>query len=454
MRCKFVGTEEQYPSQSANLCIHHRFSLSMSSTLFEFAQESDRNDAFAPFRSLFAGPQHKGQSAVYLCGNSLGLLPKAAQNRVQQEFQDWAEHGVEGHFRAKEPWFGYHHQFRASLARLVGAREQEVVCMNSLSVNVHLMLASFYQPTAERRRILILANEFPSDRYAVESQVRLHHGDPAVDIVELRPREGEDLLRTEDVLRTIAELGSSLALMHCSAVHYYTGQFFDMARWTKAAQDVGALVGWDLAHAIGNVPLRLHEWNVDYAAWCSYKYLNSGPGGVGGVFVHSRHCEDATRLRLAGWWGNDESTRFTMPQWFSPVPSAESWQLSNAPVFSMAIHRAALDVFDQIHMEELSAKGRALSSYLIRVIDTLAQEFPADALRVISPRNDAERGAQVSTIATRNGRQLFDYLAANGVIADWRNPDVIRMAPAPLYCSFSDIYRLYECIRNYCLEQR
>ncbi len=422
--------------------------------LKDFAGQADAADTFASFRELFHIPKHADSDAVYLCGNSLGLLPKAAEQSVTREFNDWKEHAVEGHFRAARPWFGYHHQFRDSLARLVGALPSEVVCMNSLTVNVHLMLSSFYRPSAERPVILILGNEFPSDRYAVESHVRWHGYSPEHDIIELVPREGQDLLDNADVLSVIESIGSRLALMHLSAVHYYTGQFYDIQAWTAAARAQGAIVGWDLAHAIGNVALNLHEWDVDYAAWCSYKYLNSGPGGVGGVYVHERHCSDDSRLRLAGWWGNDEQTRFKMPQWFQPVHTADSWQLSNAPVFSMAIHRASLDVFDQCDIKELSAKGRALSAFLIRCIEEIGNVFPQDALRVISPRIAEQRGAQVSTIATRNGRALFDYLAAHGVIADWRNPDVIRMAPAPLYTRFSDIVRFAEVLRSYCEEQR
>ncbi len=413
----------------------------------------DAADSLASFRQLFAFPQHNTQDVVYLCGNSLGLMPKSVPTRLAEECEDWSKFGVEAHFQARRPWFGYHHQFPASLARLIGAKESEVVCMNSLTANVHLMAASFYRPSAERRIILLLGNEFPSDRYAMESHVRLHGGDPARDIIELRPRDGEDILRDDDVLSVIHTLGASLALLHCSAVHYYTGQFFNIQAWTRAAHSVGAIAGWDLAHAIGNVPLQLHDWDVDYAAWCSYKYLNSGPGGVGGAFVHQRHCSDSSRPRLAGWWGNDEVKRFTMPQWFEPVPTAESWQLSNAPIFSMAAHRASLDVFDQTDIQSLSAKGRALSSFLIEVLDDIHTRFPKDHLRVLSPRNEAERGAQISTIASRNGRAMFDHLSSQGVVADWRNPDVIRMAPAPLYTRFADIVSVHTVLSDYASKQ-
>jgi kynureninase len=423
--------------------------MSFPSTLDE-ARHADTLDPLRSFRQRFHFPQHEGADCVYFCGNSLGLLPKDAEAAVQQEFKDWQTHGVEGHFKAKHPWYSYHSMFRESLARLTGSMTSEVTCMNSLTVNVHLMLSTFYRPSGKRTVILLLGNEFPSDRYAAQSHVRMHGLDPEVNVVEIFPQPGEECLRTEDILAVIDSLGDRLCVLHFSAVHYYTGQFFDIRRITECAHEHGAIAGWDLAHAIGNVPLHLHEWNVDYAAWCSYKYLNSGPGGVGGCFVHERHCNNIDLPRPAGWWGNDEQTRFTMPHTFTPVASADSWQLSNAPVFSMAIHKAALEIFDDATMKALREKSLQLSSYLIHVIDREAELFPDDALRIITPRPDEMRGAQVSTIASRNGRELFDTLTRAGVVADWRNPNVIRMAPAPLYCSFEDIYRFGEVLHTYC----
>ncbi|MFM8471946.1 MAG: kynureninase [Candidatus Kapaibacterium sp.] len=414
------------------------------------ARDLDRQDPLARLRSRFLFPQHDAHDCIYFCGNSLGLLPRDAEARVHQEFADWQAHGVEGHFNAMHPWYSYHAQFREPLAALTGALPTEVTCMNSLTVNVHLMMTTFYRPQGRRTKIVLLGNEFPSDRYAAESHVRLHGLHPDEHIVEISPREGEHELRTEDIVAAIDAIGDELSVLHFSAVHYYTGQFFDVEKITKAVHGHGGIAGWDLAHAIGNVPLRLHEWNVDYAAWCSYKYLNSGPGGVGGCFVHERHCRDTELVRPAGWWGNDEKTRFTMPHRFVPVESADSWQLSNAPVFSMAIHKAALDVFSEAGMDAVRAKSLHLSSYLMHVIDTIGAEFPDDALRIVTPRHETMRGAQVSTIATRDGRKMFDALMACGVVADWRNPDVIRMAPAPLYCSFEDVHRFGEILHSYC----
>ncbi len=420
--------------------------------LRNLAKNYDQKDSLSALRDEFEFPQHEGRDVVYLCGNSLGLLPKRSRRAVEQEFEDWKTYGVEGHFEAKHPWFGYHNELRAPLSRLVGAKESEVVCMNSLTVNVHLLLASFYQPRSSRTKILIVGNEFPSDRYAVESQVRWHGLDPQTTIIEAQPRPGELCLHTQDVVDLINSLGDSLALVHFSAVHYYTGQFFDIPTITQAAHNNGAYCGWDLAHAIGNVPLELHNWNVDYAAWCSYKYLNSGPGGVGGAYVHQGHCTNPDLVRLAGWWGNDPSTRFTMPQWFSPVASADSWQLSNAPVFSMAIHRASLEIFDSVGMKALREKSQALSGFLMQGLEIYANAHPQLRLNVISPAASHDRGAQVSTTAQHDGRKIFDYLSAHGIVSDWRNPDVIRVAPAPLYCRFDDVVRFIDALFNYAEE--
>lgn len=415
----------------------------------EFANSADSSDSLSMFRNEFDFPQHNGGNAIYMTGNSLGLMPKNIPDIIADELTAWKTLGVEGHTKAPTPWFSYHTSLTESLAKLCGALPIEVVAMNALTVNVHLMMTSFYRPEGKRFKIMVLGQEFPSDRYAAQSQV-MHHGfSPEDAIIELHPRNGEYLLRHEDILSAINQAGDELALVHFSAVHYYTGQYFDIESITQKAHDVGAKVGWDLAHTIGNIPIQLHDWNVDYAVWCTYKYLNSSPGGVGGAFVHERHCTSPDTLRLAGWWGNDPSKRFTMPHAFVPYPTAESWQLSNEPILLMAVHRAALKQFDNAGLQNLRAKSIALTGYLEYVINEVNRLNPVLGLEIITPRNPQERGAQLSLVAKSNGRVLFDYLTANGVIADWRNPDVIRCAPAPMYCSFEDVYQFGDILLNY-----
>jgi kynureninase len=414
-----------------------------------FAAQLDAADALAPFRAEFhIPPGPDGQACAYFCGNSLGLLPKAARAAVEQEFADWERLGVEGHFHGTSPWMHYHETLTEATARLVGAKPLEVVVMNNLTVNLHLLLVTFYRPTATRYRILMEGGAFPSDQYAMESQARLHGLNPDEVIVELVPRKGEFTLRTEDIEAKIAELGDSLATVILGGVNYYTGQAFDMAAITRAGHAVGAVVGFDLAHAAGNLPLELHGWDVDFACWCSYKYLNSGPGGTSGVYVHERFAQRPDLVRLAGWWGHDPSDRFQMKKGFRPMAGAAGWQLSNAQIFPMAIHRVNLDIVDRAGgMAALRRKSERLTGYLEFLIRELG--LPTARLEIITPADPAQRGCQLSVLVHERGRELFDYLAGQGVIADWREPNVIRLAPVPLYNSFEDVRRAGNALRAF-----
>ena len=413
-----------------------------------FAQARDAADPLRAFRDEFHFPQHDGHPVVYLTGNSLGLQPKAAADALKQELDDWARYGVEGHFQAKHPWVSYHEELTASAARLVGAREEEVVVMNQLTSNLHFLLVSFFRPNGKRKKILTEQRPFPSDTYAFASQIAFHSGDPSTDLLEVEPRAGEHAMRTEDIVAKINELGDELALVCFGGVNFYTGQAFDMAAITKAAHGVGAIAGFDLAHAAGNIVIKLHEWNADFACWCSYKYLNSGPGSVASVFVHERHLGKGLPL-FAGWWGHDKRERFKMERTFKPMPTAEAWQVSNAPVFSMAVHRVTLEQFDRAGMDRLRAKSEQLTGYLEFVIDAVDEETNTH-LEIITPSDPKQRGCQLSVLAHGKGRDLFDALTKRGVIADWREPNVIRMAPVPMYNSFEDVYRfgviLQECL--------
>ncbi len=411
-----------------------------------FAQARDAADPLRAFRNEFLFPQHPGSSpgqagkdVLYFTGNSLGLQPKAAAEALKQELDDWARFGVEGHFQAKHPWYSYHEELTPSLARLVGALPAEVVAMNQLTSNLHFLLVSFYRPSGKRKKILTETRPFPSDTYAFASQIAFHGGDPDKDLVEVQPREGQHTLRTEDIIAKINELGEELALVCFGGVNFYTGQAFDMAAITKAAHAVGAIAGFDLAHAAGNLHLQLHDWDVDFACWCSYKYLNSGPGSVAGAFVHQRHLGKDLPL-FAGWWGHDKSERFKMERTFKPMPTAEAWQVSNAPVFSMAVHRVALEQFDRAGIANLRAKSEHLTAYLAFIIAEVAKATGSN-LEVITPTDPAQRGCQLSILAHGHGKALFNRITEHGVIADWREPNVIRVAPVPLYNSFEDVYR-------------
>jgi kynureninase len=409
-----------------------------------FAQQMDQQDPLARFRSQFHLLHKDGKPIVYLCGNSLGLQPKSAKAAIDQELKDWAELGVEGHFDGKNPWMYYHHFLTEKAARVVGAKPEEVVIMNNLTANLHLMMVSFYKPTKTRYKIMMEVSAFPSDQYAMETQARFHGFDPADAIIELKPREGEYTLRTEDIIAKINEHKDDLAIVMMGGVNYYTGQAFDMEAITKAAHAVGVIAGFDLAHAAGNLHLKLHDWDVDFAVWCSYKYLNSGPGGTSGVFVNERHGNNPEIVRFAGWWGHDEATRFQMKKGFIPMKGAAGWQLSNAQIFPMAIHNASLQLFDEAGIGNLRKKSEMLTGYLEFILNDYK-----DHLTVITPTDKNARGCQLSIIVKKDGKKLFDYLSENNILPDWREPDVIRMSPVPMYNSFEDVYRIGEALRNY-----
>ena len=412
-----------------------------------FARQLDEQDTLRHFRERFYIPIIHGREAIYLTGNSLGLQAKSTQDYVVDELEDWANFGVEGHFHARQPWFGYHEMFPHLLSNIVGALPEEIVVMNQLTVNLHLLMVSFYRPDEKRYKIICEAKAFPSDQYALESQVKLHGLDPADTIIEISPRQNEHWIRMEDITACIRENADSLALVLFGGVNYYSGQVFDMAAITTEAHEAGAYCGFDLAHAAGNVELKLHDWNVDFACWCSYKYLNSGPGGVGGVYIHRKHTADTSLPRLAGWWGYEKATRFQMEKGFKPIPTAEGWQVSNAPVFSMAVHKAALDIFEEAGMEKLLDKGKKLNDYLISVLDDINEGNAEKVVEIITPRNEKERGCQLSMMMIKKGREVFEALKKAGVLADWREPNVIRVAPVPLYNSFEDVFRFGQVVK-------
>ena len=412
----------------------------------DFAKYLDGKDELKHFREKFYIPMVNGKESIYFTGNSLGLQPKTTQEYVLNELEDWANYAVEGHFHAKNPWVSYHEMFSPLLSEIVGALPEEIVAMNQLTVNLHILMTSFYRPTKKRYKIVCEAKAFPSDQYALFSQAQIHGLDPAEAIIEISPRENEHTIRTEDILSAIKEHGNEIAVVMFGGVNYYSGQVFDMKTITKAAHEVGAYCGFDLAHAAGNVSLKLHEWDVDFACWCSYKYLNSGPGGVAGAFIHQRHISNKKLLRLAGWWGQAKANRFKMEKDFDPIPTAEGWQLSNAPVLSMAAHKASLDIFHEAGIDNLIAKGKILCSYLLFILDEINENANEDVIEIITPENETERGCQVSMLMLKNGKNIFDALKKEGVIADWREPNVIRVAPVPLYNSFEDIYKFGEII--------
>jgi kynureninase len=411
------------------------------STEENYALELDANDSLGRFRENFNLPRAKnGEPLIYLAGNSLGLMPKSARQIVEQELDDWAKLGVDAHLEGQTPWYSYHETLREPMARLVGARPNEVICMNSLTVNLHLMMATFYQPTKSRNKILMEDPAFPSDTYAVKTQI-VHHGfEPNESLILARPRKGEFTVRQEDIEATIEKHADRLAVVMIGGVNFFTGQLFDIPKITAAAHRHGITVGIDLAHAVGNVPLALHDWNVDFAVWCSYKYLNAGPGAVAGAFVHERHATNRDLPRLAGWFGNDPKTRFRMhlePE-FIPVPSAEGWQISNPPIFSMAPLRASLAIFDDAGgMPELRAKSIKLTGYL----HFLLQQAGSNRLTVITPQPPNEHGSQLSILAHEHPKALFAKLEAANVKCDFREPNVIRAAPTPLYNTFHEVWR-------------
>lgn len=414
----------------------------------EFASVLDEADPMREFRDRFNFPDFSdGRELIYFTGNSLGLQPKTAREYIDQEIDDWARFAVEGHLHARHPWLPYHEFVTEPMARIIGAKPIETIVMNSLTVNLHLMLVSFYRPEGIRRRIVIERGAFPSDQYAVKSQLRFHGVDPEDGLIELSPRDSESTLRTEDIVEMIDKNGDEIALVLLGGVNYYTGQAFDMAAITEAGHKAGAIVGFDLAHAAGNLQLSMHDWDVDFAVWCSYKYLNAGPGGIAGAFVHERHANSYDLPRFAGWWGHNKRTRFLMGPEFDPLPGAEGWQLSNPPIFQLAALRASLEIFDDVGMSNLRAKSEALTGYL----EYLLSQIDDDRISIITPSDPAQRGCQLSIRVKDSDKLLFDAITDRGVIADWREPDVIRVAPAPLYNSFNDVFSfsriLSECLR-------
>ena len=410
-----------------------------------FARELDERDRLRSCRERFHIPlRANGAPLVYFAGNSLGLQPKTVRGLVERELEDWAALAVEAHHKGRTPWYSYHEVFRETGARLVGALPGEVVMMNSLTVNLHLLLVTFYRPTRERHRILIEDRAFPSDAYAVQTQLRYHGYDPGEALVVARPREGEHAVRTEDLEALLEEKGREIALVLIGGVNYVTGQVFDMQRIAAAARRQGSLVGFDLAHAAGNIPLHLHDWDVDFAAWCSYKYLNSGPGAVAGAFIHDRHGVNPDLPRFAGWWGNDPKTRFQMHREtrFVPRPGADGWQVSNPPILSMAPLSASLEIFDEVGMEALRAKSVLLTGYLEYLVDRL----PGGRLEWITPREPEARGCQLSLLVRERPADLFRTLSTEGVVGDFREPNVIRVAPVPLYNTFHEVWRFAEVL--------
>jgi kynureninase len=412
----------------------------------EYAKNLDNQDSLKEFRSRFFIPQHNNKDLVYFTGNSLGLQPKSVIDYINAELEDWAGLGVMGHHDARKPWISYHEQFADSIAKIVGAKPDEVIVMNQLTVNLHLLLTSFYRPTKDRYKIICEAKAFPSDQYAIESQVKLHGFDPKETVIQVSPRENEFTIRLEDIISTIQEHKQLVAVVLFGGVNYYSGQVFDMKSITEAAHKIGAYAGFDLAHAAGNIALRLHDWNVDFACWCSYKYLNSGPGSVAGAYIHEKHASNTSLPRLAGWWGTNKKTRFQMGPEFEPIPTAEGWQLSNAPVLSMAAHKAAIDLFEEAGMDALVEKSTKLTRFLFHILDAINNGQQEKAIQLITPRD--AHGCQVSMLMLERGKEVFDALLNEGVIADWREPNVIRIAPVPLYNTFEDVWKFGNIIKR------
>jgi kynureninase len=417
----------------------------------DYALELDRADPQASYRQRFYIPQHQGKDEIYLCGNSLGLQPRDTQRLVQEELEDWRRLGVKGHFDGRRPWMPYHEQFTEPTARLVGAKPVEVVNMNSLTVNLHLMMTSFYRPTQGRHKLLVERGAFPSDRYAVEAQVRLHGFDPDQSLIELSSGRGDPYIPVEEIEALLEADGREIALVLLPGVQYYSGQAFDLKRIATAAHKAGCRVGFDLAHAVGNLPLRLHDSGADFAVWCNYKYMNAGPGAVAGCFVHERHAKAFDLPRLAGWWGHDKSSRFRMGPEFAPMEGAEGWQLSNPPVLGLAPLLASLDIFDEVGMPALRDKSLKLTAYL----ESLLKEKLAEHIDILTTPDPTQRGCQLSLRLHKGrdaARQVFEQLEEAGVTSDWREPDVIRVAPVPLYNSYMDVYRFVDILEGLVVE--
>ncbi|MFL5730716.1 MAG: kynureninase [Cytophagaceae bacterium] len=428
-----------------------------------FARSLDEQDPLKKFRQRFLFPAAGGRKSIYFCGNSLGLQPANLHTYIEQELKDWAEMAVEGHVHARNPWISYHKTLSESAAKIVGALPQEVIIMNSLTVNLHLLMVSFYRPDKQRYKIIMEAGAFSSDMYAVESQVKYHGLDPDTAIVELKPRDKEFTIRHEDILEAIDKNKKELALVLIGGVNYYTGQAFDMKRIVSAAHKAGALAGFDLAHAAGNIYLDLHDWKADFAVWCTYKYLNSGPGAVGGAFIHEKHLRRKDLPRFAGWWGHQEKERFLMKKGFKPTPSAEGWQVSNAPVLSMAAHKASLDIFEEAGIRNIIHKSQRLTGYMEYLISTECRVLSAEErrmspsplhkIKIITPKEPDQRGAQLSILVRKNSQELFENLKLEGFMVDWRSPNVIRVAPAPLYNTFEEVYKFSSLVARTCCHE-
>lgn len=423
----------------------------------EFAQSLDAQDELKNYRNEFIFPKVNGKQVIYFTGNSLGLQPKRTKQYVDEVMTDWANLAVEGHFYSDKPWWDYHERFAAPLSEIVGAKPTEVTVMNTLTVNLHLLMVSFYRPTQKKFKIICEEKAFPSDQYMFQSQIDFHSKlvgfNPSEALVEIKRREGEHNIRIEDILAKIEEVGEELALVLIGGVNYYTGQVFDMKTITEAGHKQGAYVGWDLAHAAGNIELHLNEWNVDFAAWCSYKYMNSGPGNASGCFVHEMHHNDADLPRFAGWWGHNKERRFKMEPKFDPVRGAEGWQISNLPILSLAPYLASVDMFAEVGMTKLITKRNLITAYLEFILKEIDNELEGADFEIITPSNQEERGCQLSVYLHGQGRELFERLMKNGVITDWREPNVIRLAPAPFYCSFEDMYEFGQILKKLILEK-
>ena len=412
-----------------------------------FAQSLDALDELSKYKNEFIFPQHNGKDVIYFTGNSLGLQPKRTKKYVDEVMNDWANLAVEGHFYAEKPWWDYHERFAKPLGKIVGAKPSEITVMNTLTVNLHLLMVSFYRPSPKRFKIICEEKAFPSDQYMFQSQVHFHGFKTEDAIVELKRRDGEHNLRLEDVLAKIEEVGDELALVMIGGVNYYTGQVFDIKTITAAGHKVGAMVGWDLAHAAGNIELNLHDWKVDFASWCSYKYMNSGPGNASGCFIHEKHHHNSDLPRFAGWWGHNKERRFKMEQTFDPVHGADGWQISNLPILSLAPYLASVEMFDEIGMEKIIQKRNKITSYLEFILHEIDKEVKGH-FEIITPNEASERASQLSVYFHGEGRSLFEYLMKNGVVTDWREPNVIRFAPVPLYTSFEDMYNFGQILKN------